>query len=98
MHEYILNGDNFSTMDEFYEEIQTTMTFGLTWKIGHNLSALNDILRGGFGKHELGEDILIIWTSYERSKNLLGPQNVLNIIETILDCKDSGHYCRLELM
>ena len=98
MRDYILEGRNFSTMDEFYNEIQKIMTSGLSWNIGHNLSAFNDVLRGGFGKHELGEDILIIWHNYELSKKMLGTQNVLNIIEIILDCRDSGHHCILELM
>lgn len=97
MREYILDGNKFSTMDEFYNEIQRIMTAGLSWNIGHNLDAFNDVLRGGFGKHEFGDDILIIWTNYQKSKECLGPQNVLNIIEVILDNKDSGHHCLLEL-
>ena len=72
MKEYILDGNNFSTMDEFYNEIQKLMTKDLGWKIGHNLDALNDILRGGFGSHYLGEAILIKWVNYGRSKDILG--------------------------
>ena len=97
MKEYILDGNNFSTMDEFYNEIQKLMTKDLGWKIGHNLDAFNDILRGGFGCHYLGEEILIKWVNYGRSKDMLGIHNVLDIIEVILDSRDSGHDCKLEL-
>lgn len=36
------------------------LTKGLTWRIGHNFDAFNDLLRGGFGVHEYGEPIVII--------------------------------------
>ena len=98
MKEYILDGNNFSTMDEFYNEIQKIMTCNLNWKIGHNLDALNDILRGGFGQHYLNESVTIKWINYGRSKDMLGVSNVLNIIEVILDARDSGYDCKLELM
>lgn len=97
MKEYILDGNKFSTIEEFHSEIDRLMTKDLEWKTGHNWSAFNDLLRGGFGAHELGEEIVIKWINYEKSKEYLGPANVLTIIEIILDFRDSGHNCKLEL-
>ena len=39
-------------MAGFYDEVEQVFTCGLDWKIGRNLDAFNDILRGGFGRHE----------------------------------------------
>ncbi len=36
-------------MEGFYDEIDRVLTKDLDWKTGHNLNALNDLLRGGFG-------------------------------------------------
>jgi hypothetical protein len=44
-----INGNNFSGMEGFYDEIDRVLTKDLDWKTGHNLNALNDLLRGGFG-------------------------------------------------
>jgi RNAse (barnase) inhibitor barstar len=57
--EFIIDGSHFSTMKGFYDEVERVFTFGLNWKIGRNLDAFNDILRGGFGRHDLGEPIHI---------------------------------------
>ena len=47
-----IDGDNFSSIDEFYDEISRVLVPGVEW--GRNLSAFNDILRGGFGTPEGG--------------------------------------------
>ena len=46
MQTYTIDGERFSTLEEFYEEIGRVLQLG-SW--GHNLDAFNDILRGGFG-------------------------------------------------
>ena len=68
----------------------------MVWKTGHNLDALNDLLRGGFGVFD-DEPIKINWINYEKSKNDLGNEMMLKIIEVILDFNNSGHDCKLEL-
>ena len=60
-----INGDNFSDLEEFYQEIDRVCTKGLKWKTGHNLNAFNDLLRGGFGVHEYEEPISLIWINFE---------------------------------
>jgi hypothetical protein len=42
-----IDGQRFSTLEEFYEEISRALVLNAEW--GHNLDAFNDILRGGFG-------------------------------------------------
>ena len=47
MELYEIDGKNFSTLEEFYDEISRVLIPGAQW--GRNLDAFNDILRGGFG-------------------------------------------------
>ena len=49
---FTIDGRRFSSMAGFYDEVERVFTFGLDRKIGRNLNAFNDILRGGFGRHE----------------------------------------------
>ena len=46
---FTIYGRRFSNMAGFYNEVERVFTSGLDWKIGRNLNAFNDILRGGFG-------------------------------------------------
>ena len=68
----IIDGKNFSTLKTFYEEIDRVLTKDLDCKTGHNLDALNDIFRGGFGVTEYKEPIILIWKNISKSKNDLG--------------------------
>lgn len=94
---YILDGNNFSDIDGFYCEIDKLLTKDLTWKTGHNLNAYNDLLRGGFGRHEYEEPITIKWLNYKKSKRELGADFILTVIEITVDCNNTGHDCKLEL-
>ena len=96
MKEFIIDGKNFNDLEGFYCEIDKLLTKNLTYKTGHNFSAFNDILRGGFGAFEEGP-ILIKWKNYEKSKADLGNETILTLIEIILDFNNSGHECVLEL-
>ena len=94
---FIIDGDKFNDLEGFYYEIDDLLTKNLSWATGHNLDAFNDLLRGGFGVHSYGEPILLKWINYNKSKKCLGKDTILQIIEIILDCNDSGHDCKLEL-
>lgn len=96
MKEFILDGNNFSNVEDFYNEIDKLLTKDLEWKTGHNLDVLNDLLRGGFGVFD-DEPIKIKWINYEKSKNDLGNEMMLKIIEVILGCNNSQHDCKFEL-
>ncbi|MNK70976.1 Barstar (barnase inhibitor) [compost metagenome] len=64
----ILDGNNFSDTNGFYNEIDKIMTSELKWDTGHNLNALNDILYGGFGSYEYKEPLQIVWYNSAKSK------------------------------
>ena len=97
MNEFILDGNNFNDIKGFYNEIGKLLTKDLDWEIGHNLDALNDLLRGGFGVHEYGAPVIIKWKNYDKSKVDIGAEMMLAILEVILDFDNSGHNCKLEL-
>jgi len=97
MRELILDGNKFSDLEGFYIEMDKLLTKDLDWETGHNLDALNDLLSGGFGVHEYGEELKIKWLHYEKSKRELGEEKFLAILEVFLDCDNSGHSCKLEL-
>ena len=92
---FIIDGENFNTIDGFYNEIENVFTSTLDWEIGRNLNSFNDILRGGFGKHHYGEPILIKWLNYQKSERDLGANTLKAIVETILDINNSGHLEKL---
>ncbi len=67
-----INGNNFSGLETFYDEIDYVFTKDLNWETGHNLDAFNDLLRGGFGVYEHEEPITLIWKNIAKSKSDLG--------------------------
>ena len=85
MKKIIINGNNFSNLEEFYEEIEKILTKDLTWKPGHNLSAFNDLLKGGFGVHEYGEKLHIKWINFSKSKETLDPIETKKYYQHILN-------------
>lgn len=96
MKTFTIDGNNFSDLEGFYDEIDKILTKDLEWKTGHNLDAYNDLLRGGFEVHD-EEPIVLKWLNYEKSKRELGDKLILSILEITLDCNNSGHDCKLEL-
>ncbi len=64
---FIIDGDNFSNLDGFYDEVQKILTDDFK-EFGRNLHAFNDILRGGFCRFEYGEKIRLIWKNSNKSK------------------------------
>ena len=98
MKTFILDGNNFSDIEGFYSEINKLLTKNLEWKTGHNLNAFNDLLRGGFNVHEYNEPITIRWINYGKSKKDLGDEMVLILLEIMLNCGDSDHDVKVELI
>lgn len=72
MKRIVIDGNNFSDLEGFYNEIERVFTNNLEWKIGRNLNAFNDILRGGFGVHEYEEPFILVWENIKKSKTDLG--------------------------
>ncbi len=80
----ILNSSNFNDLEGFYNEIDRLLTKNLSWKTGHNLDALNDLLRGGFGVYEYEEPVIIIWENANKSKEDLGYKETIKHYENML--------------
>ncbi|WGW05473.1 barstar family protein [Tropicibacter oceani] len=88
METYRIDGERFSTLEEFYEEISRVLIPNVSW--GHNLDAFNDILRGGFGTPD--EGFILIWENSALSKKRLGYPETVRILERRLDrCHPTAH-------
>ncbi len=64
-----IDGINFSTLEEFYEEVANKLTPDAKWW-GKNLDGFNDILRGGFGTPLYG--FVLVWKNSQVSRERLG--------------------------
>lgn len=64
----VIDGDRFSDLEGFYEEIDRVITADLDWQTGHNLDAFNDLLGGGFGVYEPDEPVILIWKNSDKSR------------------------------
>lgn len=74
---YIIDGNDFSTLEEFYETISRILIPNADW--GHNLDAFNDILRGGFGTPD--EGFVIRWVNSSFSRTRLGYEETIRQLE-----------------
>ena len=68
----VINGSSIHDIKSFYAEINRVFMHNETWEIGESLDAFNDLLYGGFGIIENGENTKIIWLDIESSKAALG--------------------------
>jgi RNAse (barnase) inhibitor barstar len=83
---YIIDGEHFSSLDEFYTEISRVLIPGVPW--GRNLDAFNDILRGGFGTPE--EGFVLIWRNAARSQHALGYPATVTFLEEVWQRQTQG--------
>lgn len=84
---YEIDGATFSTLEEFYEEIGRVLAPGAAW--GHNLNALNDLLRGGFGTPDNG--FRLRWKNSAISRQRLGYEETIRQLEQhLIRCHPSN--------
>ena len=95
MKRILIDGNTFSTKEEFYTEMERLLTRNLEWKTGCNLDALADLLRGGFGFHEYGERLEAFWNNAEKSRNDLG-EDFFDTVTQIMNDEDSC--CELKII
>ena len=81
MRTYRIDGRQFSTLEEFFEEISRVLIPGSYW--GHNLDAFNDILRGGFGTPD--EGFILNWENSDLSRSRLGYAETVRQLELRLE-------------
>jgi hypothetical protein len=79
---YEIDGNDFSTLEEFYDVVTRVLIPGAVW--GHNLNAFNDILRGGFGTPEGG--FVLRWTNSAVSRQRLGYPETVRQLERRMAC------------
>lgn len=81
---FIINGNNFSDLQGFYDEVVNVLTKNFTDKFGRNMNAFDDILLGGFCKFEYQEKIIFIWKNAKKSQKDLGWPETIKYIENKL--------------
>lgn len=72
MREFIIDGQQFSTLRQFYDEVGSVLVPNQYW--GHNLDAFNDILCWPYmgSDDEEGERYRLVWRNSELSRQRLG--------------------------
>lgn len=87
MKTYVIDGNAFSTLEEFYDVVGRVLIPGASW--GRNLDAFNDILRGGFGTPDGGFEF--IWNDSKISEQRLGyPETVRQLEKRLQRCHPSN--------
>jgi RNAse (barnase) inhibitor barstar len=81
MKTYEFDGQNFSTLEGFYDEISRVLIPGAAW--GHNLDAFDDILYGGFGTPDAG--FVMRWKNHDVSRKALGYPETVRQLERRLE-------------
>lgn len=96
-----IDGANFSTLDQFYGEMERLLTRAPGCRIGHNLDALRDLLRGGFGVQQVGLGIDFLWKNAAKSRRDFGYAATVSYWQAALQkCHPANRECvaqRLEL-
>ncbi len=75
-----INGSHFSDLSGFYDEVSLVLMKNTDWKVG-TLDGFDDILYGGFGVFESGDEIQITWKDSQKSKEDLGLEDTRHFYE-----------------
>ena len=92
MKSFTIDGNNFSNLDGFYDEIQKVLCPG--FEMGRNLDALNDVFVGGLSDEgiDFKEPATVNWTESSKSEKELGSEQFEQITKII---KEQGHQLTL---
>jgi RNAse (barnase) inhibitor barstar len=82
MKTYIINWNHLTSLDDFYNQIETLFLQNSDLDFWRNLDGLNDILYWWFWSFKEQETIEIIWENFEKSKKYV--ENI-DIIEEIFE-------------
>ena len=93
---YVIDGSEINDKESFYDEFYMNMTDDLEFEPAHNLSAFTDVLRGGFGMHEYGDAISVLWENFAHSRKALGDEFTLKVLTIILR-EDDEYSCILKI-
>lgn len=84
----IIDGDNFSDLETFYDEVDRVLTKDIDFKTCHDLDAFNDILCGDFGVFSYNETLKLIWTNFTKSRKNLSDE-LISVLTGII--KEHDH-------
>ena len=83
MKEFILDGKNMTSVENFYQEVQRVLCPSFR-KMGKNLHAFRDVLRGGFGAFDEGETIHL-WIIHKKHMKKHLQEGFVNSIFKIIE-------------
>jgi RNAse (barnase) inhibitor barstar len=87
-HTYTIDGDNFTTLEGFYDEFGDAVLPGINW--GKNLDAWGDVLSGGVGQWREGDTL--VWKNSQHSRERLGYRETIRQLERQLSESDPSQY------
>ena len=87
MKEFVLDGKNMTSVENFYKEIQRVLCPSFS-KMGRNLHAFRDILRGGFGAFDEGESIQVRIIHKKHMKKHLQEGFVISIFRALEEAEN----------
>lgn len=70
---FVFDGSKFDDLKGFYHEVSNLMMPDADWEVG-SLDGFYDVLFGGYGAYEPGDEVEIIWKNSEKSKYDLGKE------------------------
>jgi len=85
--EFILDGKNMTSVENFYREVQRIVCPDFQ-KMGRNLHAFRDVLRGGFGAFEEGETIHL-WIIHQKHMKAHLKAEFVNSVFRIVEESDN---------
>eukprot|EP01084_Bolivina_argentea_P281369 481406_1 len=87
--EYVIDGNNFSNINEFYDEIISVFH---VYGMGRNLDAFNDILRGRMSNDTIDDNFTVVWLNSNVSKERLGHQyRIQQLQQKLKRCHESWY-------
>ena len=89
---FIIDGNRFRGIDGFYCEMDRLFTNILGWKSRHDINVFGDLLHGGYGVHESGELIKIIWINFAESRRALGYTPIIRNLESLIARYDKPRF------
>lgn len=87
MKEFVLDGKNMTSVEDFYLEVKRVLCPRFS-KMGRNLHAFRDVLRGGFGAFDEGETIHL-WIIHKKHMKKHLQENFVNSIFKIIEESDN---------
>ena len=92
--QFIIDGSSFNNLNSFYDELERVLCSN--FHMGRNLNAVDDVLRGGFGKFEYEESIDLIWRNSQKSKHDLGHKETIKYLrKSLFYCFVAGPYSNI---